>query len=122
MAKNEWMQFARKKATLSSREFNMIWKAYQIFRRGSPAEKSKKQLKDKPDAQPWHITSATTYGKPLVTKLADKKRFGRREARLSAAQMRVDKTKSVWSVPLKNVNVQWFSKQTADMPIGGDGR
>lgn len=116
------MQFARKRATLSSREFNLIWKAYQIFRRGSPVHKSKKLLNDHKAAQPWHITSATTYGKPLVTKLADKKRFGRREARLSAAQTRVEKSKSVWVDPLKNVNVNWFSKQTADMPIGGDGR
>jgi hypothetical protein len=122
MPKHEWMQFARKKANVSSREFNMIWKGYRIYCDGTLSHKKDKAHKAKPDGASWHVTAATTYGKPLATRLADKKSFGRRAAKLSVAQQKVDRAKCVWDDPIKPPSVSWFSRQSADMPIGGDGR
>ena len=123
MSKHEWMQFARKKANVSSREFNTIWKAYRIYRDdGSSQQKTAKHIVNTDVHRPWHVTAATTYGKPLVTCLADQKAFRRREIKLSTAQQHVDQSKSVWADPIKPPSVSWFSRQTADFPIGGDGR
>jgi hypothetical protein len=88
MPKQEWLQFARKKANVSSREFNTIWKAYRVFRESSLSQKQNRKQKPRADAdRAWHVTAATTYGKPLVTRLADKKTFHRRETKLSVAQV-----------------------------------
>jgi hypothetical protein len=123
MSKHEWMQFARKKANVSSREFNTIWKAYRIYRDdGSSQQKTAKHIVNTDVHRPWHVTAATTYGKPLVTCLADQKAFRRREIKLSTAQQYVDQSKSVWADPIKPPSVSWLSRQTADFPIGGDGR
>lgn len=123
MPKHEWMQFARKNANVSSREFNTIWKAYRVYREGSLSSKKRRKHAVNQDGHgSWHVTAATTYGKPLVTRLADKKTFSRRAAKLSAAQQNIDVSKSVWADPIKPPSVSWFSRQAADMPIGGDGR
>lgn len=123
MPKQEWVQFARKKAHVSNREFNTIWKAYRKYRESSASQRQNRKQKAKADIdRAWHVTAATTYGKPLVTRLADKKTFRRRETKLSVAQQKVDQSKSVWADPIKPPSVSWFSRHSADMPIGGDGR
>ena len=62
MTKMEWSAFARKKANLSSREFNTVWKAYRTYREGGEGDgagKASEGLKDgkkKADSAPWHVT------------------------------------------------------------------
>jgi hypothetical protein len=111
-SKREWRVFAKDKADITARHFNMLWKAYLEFRRPSPSVPDADAAEQQPRThkEPWHVAAATLSGKTLCSKLANKRRFDRRARVLATASRRVEEQTSVWDQGLPLPSRNWFRR------------